>query len=135
MHEAEPITSGEPMFAVFDIPASASPDEAARLLNEPYERGWYVHNVIGATTPGSATRVIVKRATRARTSSAATDEAATTSVPATKEARAVQFLRDNREMSAKQLFAAFKALGVTRSEAWITKTRIQVIKADRHITA
>ena len=132
--EATETVSGEPIFAVFDIPTTATPEEAARLLNEPYERGCYVHNVFGSTLPGYATRVIVKRATRSRAANPTVQETSTVNLaPATKEARAIQFLRDNREMTAKQLAAAFKALGVIRSEGWIAKKRVEVVRTERRI--
>ena len=132
--EVSEATAGEPMFQVFDIPLTATPDEAARLLNEPYERGCYVHNVFGSTLPGVLTRVIVKRATRSRAvGPTAQEPVAQAPTPATKEARAVQFLRDNREMTVKQLFAAFKALGVVRSEKWVANKRLEVVRAERRV--
>lgn len=122
-------TNGEPLYVVFDIPVSTTAEEAARLINEPYERGFYIHSVSPWLGHGGVgARVFAKRITHPRTAKPFSSEA-----PATKEARATQFLRDNREMTVKQLYAAFKAIGVVRSEAWIGKKRVEIIRTDRRV--
>jgi hypothetical protein len=106
---------------VLDVPANTSAEDAARLLNEPYERGFYIHRAMEHGL-GSLRVVYVHR-----------DRPAATKPTVTKEATAIQFLRDNREMSIPQLVAAFKAIGFVRGAAWITDKRAEIIKTDRRV--
>jgi hypothetical protein len=106
---------------VLDVPANTSAEDAARLLNEPYERGFYIHRAMEHGL-GSLRVVYVHR-----------DRPAATKPTVTKEATAIQFLRDNREMSIAQLVAAFKAIGFVRSAGWITEKRAEIVRADRRI--
>ena len=93
----------ESQVVVLDVPADTSAEEASRLMNEPYARGYYIHR----------------------------DKPATPRSSVTKEAAAIQFLRDNREMSIPQLVAAFKAIGFVRGAVWITERRAEIIRAER----
>jgi hypothetical protein len=61
------------------------------------------------------------------------DKPATPRSSVTKEATAIQFLRDNREMSIPQLVAAFKAIGFVRRAVWITEKRAEIIRIDRRV--
>jgi hypothetical protein len=106
---------------VLDVPANTSAEDAARLLNEPYERGFYIHRAMEHGL-GSLRVVYVHR-----------DRPAATKPTVTKEATAIQFLRDNREMSIPQLVAAFKAIGFIRGAAWITEKRAEIIRTDRRV--
>jgi hypothetical protein len=123
--ETQEVKAGEysgPTMIVFDIPLQTTADEAARVLNEHCERGFYVTGII--EWPGAGVRVFFRRYGKA-----AKPEAAPS-----KEARAMQFLRDNREMTAKELAAAFKAIGFVRSVAWITQKRAEVVRTERRVS-
>jgi hypothetical protein len=85
-------------------------------MNEPYARGFYIHRAMEHGL-GSLRVVYVHR-----------DRPAATKPTVTKEATAMQNLRDNREMSIPQLVAAFKAI---RGAAWITEKRAEIIRVDR----
>jgi hypothetical protein len=106
---------------VIDVPADTSAEEASRLMNEPYARGFYIHRAMEHGL-GSLRVVYVHR-----------DRPAATKPTLTKEAAAIQFLRDNREMSIAQLVAAFKAIGFVRGAAWITEKRVEIIRTDRRV--
>lgn len=103
---------------VLDIPAETPADDAARLMNEPYARGFYIHRAMEHGL-GSLRVVYVHR-----------DKPAAPRSSVTKEATTIQFLRDNREMSISQLVATFKAIGFVRGAVWITDKRAEIIKAD-----
>jgi hypothetical protein len=109
----------EKQILVLDIPLSTTPDEAARLLEEPYERGFYIHRAMEWT--GGARVIYVHRV-----------KPADKPERLNKEATAMQFLRDNREMTAKELSAAFKAIGFPRSAQWITQKRLELMRVERH---
>jgi hypothetical protein len=111
---------GGPTMLVFDIPLQTTADEAARLLNEHCDRGFYVSSII--EWPGAGVRVFLRRYAKP----AGKPEAAPS-----KEARALQFLRDNRELSVVALAAAFKAIGFPRSALWITKKRLEIMMVER----
>jgi len=111
----------ENQVVVLDVPADTSAEEASRLLNEPYARGFYIHRAIEHGL-GSLRVVYVHP-----------DRPAATKPTATKEATAIQFLWDNREMSIPQLVAAFKAIGFARGATWITEKRIEIIRTDRRV--
>jgi hypothetical protein len=113
-----------PMMLAFDIPLTTTADEAARLVNEPYTRGFYVHSIV--QWPGVGARVFLRRHVRLAVKPTNSDLP-----PPTREARAMQFIRDNREMTNKELSAALKALGFPRSVVWIGKKRLEVFRAER----
>lgn len=105
---------------VVDVPVGTTVEEAGRLLSEAYDRGYYIHRAL--EWPGGARVIYVRtKATTVRTT------------PPTREATAIQFLRDNREMPISQLVAAFKAIGFVRGAAWITEKRAEIIRADRRV--
>lgn len=108
---------GAPHTLVVDVPFGMTAEDAERLLNEPYARGYYIHRSMEWI---DGARVIYVH----RVKPIATNGP-------TKESQAMQFLRDNREMSANQLVAAFKALGFPRSSVWIGKKRMEVIRSQR----
>jgi hypothetical protein len=119
LNEVQP---GEPTMRVFDLPLSITAEDAEQMLNDQCERGLYLSGVVA--WPGYGVRVFMRRYAKP------TGPANTVN----KEARAMQFLRDNREMTAKELTAAFKALGFVRSEAWVSKKRADVVRAERRIS-
>ena len=59
----------ETMIRVVDIPEGATAQEAERLLNEPYDVGFYLMQITAASTagtPGTAYRAFYKRRVRER---------------------------------------------------------------------
>jgi hypothetical protein len=104
---------------VIDMPVGTTAEEATRLLSEAYDRGYHIHRAL--EWPCGARVIYVRSKT--------TTVRSTT----TKEATAIQFLRDNREMTAKELVAAFKAIGFARSAGWITEKRAEIIRTDRRV--
>lgn len=88
------------------------------MMNEPYERG-YIHRAL--EWPDGVRVVYVQRAKPAAKAEAAPS----------REARAIQFIRENREMSAKELAAGLKALQYPRSVPWASKKRAEIVTAER----
>jgi hypothetical protein len=119
--DSSPDTETENQVVVIDVPANTIAEEAERLLNEPYSRGFYIHRAM-ELGQGCMRVVYVHR-----------DRPAATKPTVTKEATAIQFLRDNREMSIPQLVASFKAIGFVRSAGWITEKRAEIIRTDRRV--
>lgn len=126
--------SETPVF-VLDVAFGVTPEEAIRLISEPYDRGFYIHRAM--EWPGGARIVYVRRATPvAKSLGKSVDQPAVVEAnkpAATRESEALQFLRDNREMSLNGLAGAFKALGFPRSTAWIGKKRTNIIRMDRWV--
>ena len=116
----------EPLILVLDLPASMTAEESAEALNVHCSQGYYASSVVA--WPGTGARVFLRRYAAPR------PKAVTDVSPQTRETRAVQFMRDNREMSAKELAAGIKALGFPRSVAWVTKKRIEIVRADRRVS-
>jgi hypothetical protein len=118
--DADSLDTNDPNVLVIDVPTGATAEEATRLLSEAYDRGYHIHRAL--EWPGGARVIYVRsKPTTVR------------STPPTKEATAIQFLRDNREMSIQQLVAAFKAIGFVRSAGWITEKRAEIIRTDRRV--
>ncbi len=124
-------TDNEPLVLVVDIPAGATTDEAARLWNGPFAGGYYLNAVV--PWPGVGARAFLRRQAKPAAKPPKPDPA---DVPlATREARAVQFIRENREMPVSQLVAALKALRFVRGTQWVTTKRREIIQAEMRARA
>jgi hypothetical protein len=124
--QSESTLAEERRVLVLDVPFGTTSEEATQMIEEPFDRGFYIHRAM--EWPGGARVIYIHRVKPEPKASAKPIVA----VP-TKEMQALQFLRDNREMSLKELAAAFKALGFPRSPAWIGKKLTEVIAADRRL--
>ena len=125
--------TSEATISVLDMPLSATAEEVAILLNEACSKGLYVNATI--PWPGVGIRLVLRRyavkpATPAKVGLVKPERV----IPPTREDNAIRFLRDNREMSATALSAAFKALGFPRSPAWVREKRAEIIRAERRIS-
>ena len=134
MSEAiNPADTQRTMVLVLDIPFGTTAEETTERLDEPYRNGFYIHRAI--EWPGGVRVLYVANKTSAKPKAEkteATGALAPIPTPAqTRESAAMAFLRDNRQLSATALAAAFKALGFPRSPAWISKTRAELTRVDR----
>ncbi len=118
---------------VLDIPFGTTAEETADQLDEPYKTGFHIHRAL--EWPGGVRIIYVATKTPAKPRTDKLDGEATAKPTAaqTRESLAMAFLRDNRQMSATALAAAFKALGFVRSPAWITKRRAELIRVERRL--
>lgn len=111
---ARPRTS-EPPFAVLDIPASATADEAAALLNE-HCGGFYINAVV--EWPGiDGRRVFLKRRGRS---------AGDGFKPAPPDAVADRLIGDNIKMGVGKLVQLLRDNGSRHGKDWILKRKIEI---------
>jgi hypothetical protein len=119
----------EPLLIAFDIPVDTTANDAAQILSERSGSSRYVHAIV--EWPGAGMRVFLRLHAA---STAAKYARAPAKTPLDKEAAAMQFIRDNREMTARELCAGLKALGYVRSVGWVSSKRAEVIRADRRVS-
>ena len=105
---------------VLDVPAATSTDDAASILNEPLSRGYYLTGIVPWPTVGARAFYRLRLKTEG-------------AVAQTLEAKAVAFIRDNRELSLAKLWAGLKALRFERSERWIAAKREEIMRNERHV--
>ena len=106
-----------------DVPHNTTPDEAAKLLDGPNQGDYYLHRIV--EWPGVGVRAFF--GLRIKPEDKPSGQAL--------EARAVQFIRDNREMSVKELCAGLKALRYVRSQPWVAAKRAEIVAKERAIAA
>ena len=99
-------STGE-LLMVVDVPHTSTPDQAARSLNEPLERGYYLVTVAEAP---ERVRAIYRRRTQNDSEKQA----------------AAAFVRANPQMTVPQLIAGLAAKGITRSREWAKRAKEDV---------
>jgi hypothetical protein len=118
MTEAHEAQQDQDQVLVIDVTHAMTASDSALVLNAACDRGYHIHRAL--EWPNGVRVILVQSGKKTAGSSLAA-----------KEAQALQFLRDNREMSASQLEAAFKAIGFVRKSQWINLKRAEIISAER----
>ncbi len=113
-------TAGE-RIVVIDVPYASTLEEAAAALNEPCLRNYYLYRIVEWPNVGVRAFFNLKAPGEGRQAAQ------------TPESKALQFLRENREMPLTQLVAAFKALRFPRSSTWIDDKRREIVQQERRL--
>lgn len=125
-------TNSEPMYVVFDIPISTTAEEAASLLNEPFQRGFYIHSIAAwLGNGGVGARVFAKRITHPRTATPLTPELQG-KTPLQMQAAAADALRAllaaDPRTSVTKLRTTLRKLGHGKGHAWVQETRDSILR-------
>jgi hypothetical protein len=94
---------------VIDVPITTSAEDAAKILSEPVERGYYVRGV----TEGEPMRVVFARY-------------AETEDKCPEELRAMELVVAHRQETATRIVQVLCEHGIYRGTTWVTKTRIEL---------
>jgi hypothetical protein len=111
--------TGEKLVLVLDIPVDTTADEAERLLNVNCEAGFYIAAIV--PWPGVGARAFLKRYAA---------KGAPTKPPVNgrngKQAEAVQYIKDNPDMTLRALAAGLQTIGFKRGPAWCHNKRVEL---------
>lgn len=105
---------GEKLIIAVDVPSWASAEDAERIFNQPYSRGYYVLS-IGQRADGSA-RGFFKKSRDPEQNP--------------KDEEALAIIRAHPRDSVTHLLARFKAAALKRSHNWISQQRT-LLKVER----
>jgi hypothetical protein len=109
------MTNEQKKILVVDIPASASAEEAERLLTEPLEQGYYLKNVF--PWPGLGARAVYPLLAKRETTDKPVDG---------HEEDALQIIRNNPTLSIRALVLKLRIAGIERSKTWVGDKRFEL---------
>ena len=112
-------------FLIIDMPAGISPEDAERLLNEPYEQGYYLRSIV--PWPGVGARAVYQLLAKLMTDDEATEPAGPKADADGREEEAIQVIRAHPDFSLRDIVVKLEEAGIKRSRSWVGEKRLKLL--------